>query len=824
MSTEATHNKPFILITGAGGFIGSALVEHLSDSYHLIGLDRSASESNDNFTSLSCDLTDEEAIRQALAKVRKLTGRLAAVIHLAAYFDFTGEDHPLYQKLNVDGTRKLIRQLRSNEVQRFVYASTILVHRPGKPGLPIDENTPMQPKWAYPKSKLAAERVVRQECGDMPYAILRLSGLYTEYCQSPTLAHQIDRIFQDKLTGHVYAGDPNAGQSALYIDDMLEVMRATIQRRTQLPREFVALVGEPIATPYNALQNAIGEALHHHPIHTLSVPKPLAKLGAWAQEKAEPLIPDSIDQGEKPFIRPYMIDLSEDHYELDISRAKQYLDWEPRHSLHEELPVLMARFKEDPDKWYDINKLSKPPWLQKISGSAKAGNGGVQARLEGLEERMDSEHRQWLWAYGVAAVLGLWLMASPITMGYWATSMAWSDVLTGLLVFVFSLLSLSRPMSWARWVTAALGLWAAFAPLVFWTDSAAAYLNGTLVGLFVAGLVTLAKPTPGIDLPARQNTRAVPPGWDYSPSDWSQRLPIILLAVVGLLISRHLGAYQLGHIPSAWDPFFGDGTERIITSSVSEAWPVPDAGLGGFVYLLEILAGAIGSRYRWHQMPWLTLLFGFLIVPLGAVSIYFIIIQPIIIGTWCTLCLIAAAAMLFQIPYSIDEIVATGQHLRQRHQRGQSWLRVLLVGDVVEAGQAEVDAGREPASWSEKIRDWLGTGISMPWTLVVSALIGIVLMFSRLLVGSEPPLAHSDHLIGALVVSVSVASFAESARTLRLVNGVLGAGLMAAPFLFSGGTLAAETMDVLLGLALIGLCIPRGRIAFRYGRWNRYII
>jgi nucleoside-diphosphate-sugar epimerase/uncharacterized membrane protein len=842
--------KPFILITGSSGFIGSALVKHLSPDYHLIGLDRTTSPSTDSYTSLRCDLTSESSIAKALGQAAESSTHFAAVIHLAAYFDFTGNEHPLYQALNVEGTRLLIRQLKKFAVDRFIYASTILVHQPGVPGLPINEDSPLQPRWAYPKSKLAAEHVIEQECGDMPYAILRLAGLYTDHCQSPTLAHQIDRIYQDKVTGHVYAGDPHTGQSALHIDDMLQAMSATLARREQLPPAFIALIGEPLVSTYNALQNAIGEALHHHPTHTVSLPKPLAKLGAWAQEKVEPLIPDSIDQGEKPFIRPFMIDLSEDHYELDIARATKYLGWQPQHFLRDELPTLMARFKEDPDRWYDINKITKPLWLQKISATAEEENTSVQAQLDALEQRLDTEHHQWLWAYGLAATLGAWLIVSPVTLGYWPQPMAYSDMLSGCLILIFSLLSLSREMPWARWISAAVGLWAAFAPLVFWTDSAAAYLNGTLIGLFVAGLVMLAKPTPGIDRAARQHPTAIPPGWDYCPSDWIQRLPIVLLAVVGLLISRYLAAYQLGQIPAAWDPFFGTGTERVITSEVSEAWPVPDAGLGGFVYLLEILAGTIGSRYRWHQMPWLTLFFGFLIVPLGAVSIYFIIIQPIIIGTWCTLCLIAAVAMLFQIPYSIDEIIATGQHLRQRQQRGQSWLRVLLLGDIVEPDKATSSSRREtpippgvlghtdgtstpmretpPAAASPPATstwaEWLAIGISAPWTLCLSAAIGICLMFTRLLVATEPPLAHSDHLIGALVVSISVASFAESARSLRLVNGVLGFGLLAAPFLFAGGTLAGEILDIVFGFALIALCIPRGRVSHRYGTWNRYII
>lgn len=816
-----TSNKPFVLITGSGGFIGSALVKRLSEHYHLIGLDRSAGNSTDSYTSLSCDLTDETAIQRALEQASQLTASFAAVIHLAAYFDFSGEEHPLYQKLNVDGTRLLIQQLKKFQVDRFIYASTILVHKPGEPGLPVNEDSPTQPKWAYPRSKLAAEQVIQEECNEMPYAILRLAGLYTEYCQSPTLAHQIDRIYQDKITGHVYAGNPNVGQSALHIDDMLRAIDATIERREQLPREFVALIGEPVVSSYNALQNAIGKELHHHPVHTIAVPKPLAKLGAWAQEKAEPVIPDSIDQGEKPFIRPYMIDLSEDHYELDISRARKYLGWQPQHSLRDELPTLMSRFKEDPEHWYKVNKITEPVWLKRVSETLKGKDSSVQAKLEELEKRMDSEHRQWLWAYGLAAGLGIWMMVSPATLGYWATPMAYSDAISGLLIVAFSLLSLSRSLSWARWLTAATGLWAAFAPLAFWTDSPAAYLNGTLVGLFIAGLALHAKPTPGIDLATRQQATAVPPGWSYAPSTWSQRLPIILLAFVGLLISRYMAAYQLGHIPAAWDPFFGDGTERIITSSVSEAWPVPDAGLGALVYLMEILAGSLGSRYRWHQMPWLTLLFGFLIVPLGGVSIYFIIIQPIVIGTWCTLCLVTATAMLFQIPFAIDEIIATVQFLRQRRRRGQPLLRVLLMGDVVEG----LDRDQPSQQRVEEEQTWFRVrGISAPWTLCLSALIGVCLMFSRVLAGSEPPLAYSDHLIGALVVTVSIISLAQSARPLRFVNGVLGLGLIAAAFLFSGGTMAAQILGIVLGVALIALCIPRGRITCRYGTWDRYLI
>ena len=68
-------------------------------------------------------------------------------------------------------------------------------------------------------------------------------------------------------------------------------------------------------------------------------------------------------------------------------------------------------------------------------------------------------------------------------------------------------------------------------------------------------------------------------------------------------LSRYMAALQLGHISHAWDPFFGAGTERIVTSEVSEAWPVADAGLGATVYVLEIVSGIIGDKRRWRTMP-----------------------------------------------------------------------------------------------------------------------------------------------------------------------------------------------------------------------------
>jgi nucleoside-diphosphate-sugar epimerase len=52
--------------------------------------------------------------------------RIASVIHLAAYFDLTGQPNPLYDEITVHGTEKLLRALQSFEVGQFVFASSML--------------------------------------------------------------------------------------------------------------------------------------------------------------------------------------------------------------------------------------------------------------------------------------------------------------------------------------------------------------------------------------------------------------------------------------------------------------------------------------------------------------------------------------------------------------------------------------------------------------------------------------------------------------------------------------------------------------------------
>jgi hypothetical protein len=476
------------------------------------------------------------------------------------------------------------------------------------------------------------------------------------------------------------------------------------------------------------------------------------------------------------------------------------------------------------------------------------------ARMPQTAVRMDQPHMQHmymqhldrLWVHFASMLLGFWLIASPFMLGYLdsgnfgpgvervtaerqlappemrAQLIMWSDIVSGCLIVLFASLSLSWRHRWAQWGTCFTGIWLLFAPLVFWAPDAISTNNDMLVGALAIAFSILVPMMPGMSMEAMKAEEDIPPGWDYSPSSWSQRLPIIALAFFSFFLARHLMAYQMGHIDSVWDPFFGDGTARIITSDVSKAWPIADAGLGTVSYLLEALSGMMGVRKRWRTMPWMVGMFGLLVIPLGGVSIFFIMIQPVVIGTWCALCLITAAAMVIMLPYSFDEIVAMIQFMLRARREGRSMWQVFWHGGTISGAAQDRSPPLEIGPWHiARLKEQAG---ALPKALTISAALGVWLMFTRMSLGTEGAMADSDHLVGALVFTISIAAFAEVARPLRGLNIPLGAWLIAAPWLLGGAGWAATIGSAAVGGLLILLAIPRGPIRHQYGDWDRYLI
>src|SRR5690606_7023087 len=286
------------------------------------------------------------------------------------------------------------------------------------------------------------------------------------------------------LQSYFYAGPAGAGQSMLHREDMLDAFRRTIDRRSRLPDGISILIGEPGAIGYGALQDELGYLIHgSEDWPTLRLPQAAAAAGAWAQEQLEPLVPDALDRGLKPFVKPFMMRLADDHYELDIRRAKELLGWQPRHFIRDELPAMVRVLKADPAAWYKANQISPPAF---VAEAAQAGQHPEELRREheAMRQHLHGENR---WAHFINIALGLWLVTQPPLIGVTEPLLAATEVALGVMVILFASLSISWQLGWARWATAGLGALVMAAPFLFWTQNAAAYLSDTLVGALIFG-------------------------------------------------------------------------------------------------------------------------------------------------------------------------------------------------------------------------------------------------------------------------------------------------------------------------------------------------
>jgi nucleoside-diphosphate-sugar epimerase len=341
------------LITGSSGLIGSRLGRALADRYRIVGLDiKPPDDGAGDF--IECDLTETESVAAALKQVEERHGRrVASVVHLAAYYDFSGEPSPLYDELTVEGTRRLLAGLLELEVEQFVFSSSLLVMKPVEEGEKITEKSPVEGTWDYPESKLEAEQVIRQMRSGVPAVILRLAGVYDEDCHSVPISQQIARIHQKQLESYFFPGDADHGQAFVHLDDAIDAMVKTVDRRHELGDYTVLLIAEPDVMSYEELQDRLGELLHGKEWPTIRIPKVVAKAGAWVQDKLA-------SEDEPAFIKPWMVDLADQHYPVAIERARAALGWEPRHRLRQTIDEMVHRLKRHPAAWYAANGLPAP--------------------------------------------------------------------------------------------------------------------------------------------------------------------------------------------------------------------------------------------------------------------------------------------------------------------------------------------------------------------------------------------------------------------------------------------------------------------------------
>ena len=184
--------------------------------------------------------------------------------------------------------------------------------------------------------------------------------------------------------------------------------------------------------------------------------------------------------------------------------------------------------------------------------------------------------------------------------------------------------------------------------------------------------------------------------------------------------------------------------------------------------------------------------------------------------------------MLPMIPLEIDEVVAMGQHMVQTRRKGEKFWKVFWKGgNPIEMNKDE----RSPELMElphkfGKVFNASVWGMSVPWTLLLSAVIGIGLVVLPGVSGvpTKDTFADINHLCGSLIVVFAVVSMGEVVRAGRYINVLLGLAVAVLPWVMTDGYIALKIVDTIAGLVVAGLSVPRGIVKEKYGLWDQYVV
>ena len=233
-----------VLVTGASGFVGSAVAKTLAEAgFNVRALVRKTSPRGHlNGVPVEFadgDLRDAELVRRAMAGVRH-------VFHVAADYRLWARDPREISEVNVEGTRTIMTEALRAGVERVVYTSSVATLTLNAEGKPVDETLPLTEAaaiGAYKRSKVAAERLVEAMIASdkLPAIIVNPSTPIGPRDVKPT---PTGRIIVEAATGRV-PGFVDTGLNLVHVDDVAAGHLAAL-RNGKIGERYI-LGGENVA-------------------------------------------------------------------------------------------------------------------------------------------------------------------------------------------------------------------------------------------------------------------------------------------------------------------------------------------------------------------------------------------------------------------------------------------------------------------------------------------------------------------------------------------------------------------------------------------------
>jgi UDP-glucose 4-epimerase len=342
-----------VLITGASGFIGTALIARLSKKYYIIGIDKILHKERDNSVLwYKVDISDKELLRNIFRKIEvKISGKIDYVFHLAAYYDMANKENKLYRETNENGIRYLLDNLIHFNVINFIFASSTVVFKPTSSDDKLNEDSDLSSFMHYGNSKIEGEKIISEYKEKIKATIFRLSAVYSQDCRSIPLANQIAFIWKRCFGYRILPGNGTGGISYVHIEDVLDAFEKSMLMAKEVPSGSIMILSEENLISNNELFVLISREVYGKNLNLIHLPVWIVWLCIYVVSNFYSLT------GKHYFFKPWMLKLTDKKYRFNSEKAKKTIGWHPRFQLEQQMAVIIKNLKSNTSRWFAINNM-----------------------------------------------------------------------------------------------------------------------------------------------------------------------------------------------------------------------------------------------------------------------------------------------------------------------------------------------------------------------------------------------------------------------------------------------------------------------------------
>jgi nucleoside-diphosphate-sugar epimerase len=352
-------NQKVVVITGAAGFLGSALTVDLSRDHCVVAIDRR--KPSGALLTAACqtqwhqvDIADSEALARTFQHARQCLGRVDFVLHFAAFYHFGADWKAEYDRTNLEGTRNVLRSAEQSDAQRIVFASSIAAMEPAPPGAVLTEKSPAAVQIPYAKSKSLGEEMVRDASPRLPGVVLRIGGAFSDWCELPPLASLIGLWSGRSPFGRLLVGEGTTGIPYIHRHDVVRIVRSSIEAHESLGSYEVFLASQQGTVTHKDLFAAMHRGARGKAAPAaIAIPRWIARLGLPARRAIGTIL------GRAPFERPWMLKYVDRPWVVDASSTRNRLGWSCTEGMGilDRLPAMLQNFTQQRRIWEHRNRV-----------------------------------------------------------------------------------------------------------------------------------------------------------------------------------------------------------------------------------------------------------------------------------------------------------------------------------------------------------------------------------------------------------------------------------------------------------------------------------